>query len=1358
MAERNRSSGLPTGVVAGAVFVLAVVGLLVLFFTLEDSDPRATLGEYEPGAVEAAVEAALEPVTLRPSRSLRVTGRRIRWLDPTGEAFLVAPRVTMTVLLGAAPDGGVLLSEGVIQEPTLRLVQTGEESWNYERPLAPFLGDDPGGDDTPPLAVRLRDFRVTGGTVVVDLLEDRYEARSLDVRLASAHLTGPGLDAPILQVAEAGAELLLPDTAGGSVVRDVTLADARIRIVDGATAFQIDRATFGSSRLANLEGVWDPALGGYGVDMTLTALDARVADLPWLPGEVPEGAAGSFQLRIEPRPGDRTLLALSEIDLRAPGSSATGSVRAVIGGARPLLEAIDLRVDPLSLDLVEAFTGPLPYGGTVTGTIRGTQADIRFDLRGRLTTPTITEPFVTDLTGQVALTEAGFELTNTQVTLDRVPLAALNAIAPGLPFSGPISGTVGLSGAPGEGPLRLDLRLEAGGGIVTINGFADVSGTVPSYDVEGRLIGVRLRSVLAPPVPPVEVHADFAVEGSGTDPRTATATVAANGTFTGWETEPGDTLVARATLANGTVTVRELSLEAGPVVLASAGTWNFVGGSGTIEYDLAVTDLAPLAPYLPADQTGQSRFARGRLRLAGTASGTLEEPHLEGEVTGEGFRWGEWAAQSFTGEYAVALLEGLPRVETDLVADELRTPFGDFEGVEGHIDFGRPTFQIAIAADQEGGRGVVEIEADGRIEEEGGREIFIRTMEVDLQQQRWRLPAPARIAWTMGDAVSVEGMELVQTDGDGRVVLDGIVAPVDDMDVTLDVAGLPVGDVLRLVGSDLVVTGELAVQGRVAGPASSPDLDVEVTLADGSFRGVAVRSVTSTVEYDQNRLVIDGTGLLGDSARLEIGGTLPARLQLAGSPILELIDDAPIDLRIVTRTFPLSTLDPGVTFAEAVEGRIEADLRVGGTPAEPRLSGSAQLLEGALTVPLLGRRFQNIQGEILLSGREATLQRLVVASGGTATLTGSLDFQELTNPSLELAAELQDFRLQDVEDETAAGFSGSVRLLGTVSEPVMTGSLLADDGAISLVPLQQPELSARLAGGGSDLLLPGSELDLGEAAEGGGIRIANLTFEAGDDLWLVTEEVRVRLAGTLTIDKTGTSTIVQGTLQGTGGTFELAAGPINRQFQIISSEIRFFGSPEPNPRLDIVASRVVRTPDGGNVDVRVQVSGTLLNPSMSLATATGAEIPESELLSFLIFGRPTSDLGQATGASQGVEGILGQGLAYTGLAEVLFSELNEEIDIFDYFRVDYLPGGGLYATAGVQLANDLFLSFDLPLGFDTDISAIGLEYEGDDLGVFRLAYEPVQSLDRLVGRRALSYLRDEINRQFALAWRKRWTY
>ncbi|MEJ2502541.1 MAG: translocation/assembly module TamB domain-containing protein, partial [Gemmatimonadota bacterium] len=1098
-ASRGTSNGHRVTAGAAAVFLGSVLGLLLLLRGAGDGE--VVLGAFDPDGFRDAVQSELDELTVRPVRRIRVTARQIEWRDGTGEPFLEAPSAVFAVSFGGAV---VEVSDGVVTEPRLRLVQTAEDRWNYEQPLAPFLEDREeeasGSDGT---AFYLDNVAIERGRVALNLLEASYEVRALDLRVARGQLTGPGLEAPVFQLDTARAELVLPDTVGAGVVRRVALSDSRVRLVEGAVAFEVSRAGFGDSRLADARGVWNPDFGGLGLDVRVRGTEVRVADLPGLPGEVPEDASGRFTLRLEPLPEDRTAVAFSDLTLRAPGSSATGSARLVIGGPGVTVEAVDLTVDPLSLDLVEAFTGPLPYSGRVAGTLRGTDGDFRVDLTGTLATPAIPDPFTAELDGRVLLTGDGFGLRDAAVTLDRVPLQALEPVAPGLPLRGPVSGTIRLGGAGGggpggRGPFDLDLRLEAGGGVLTVAGMLDFTDSIPAYDLQGRMTGIRLRDVLSVAAPPVEMHMTVELEGTGLHPSAAEAELVANGTFTGWQTEAGDTLVADLRVADGTVAVRTLRASLGPAEASARGDWTFAdGGGGAVRYDLAVAELEPLAPYLPAVQDGQRPYATGGFEARGSVSGTLDAPVMRGQVASDGVRWGEWAGTALEGTYALNTASGgLPRVDVEFSGRDIRTAFGAFDDATLTVDFGRPTFEFALRAEREGGAGVFEVDAGGRVDDAGGREVQVRRLEVDLLEQRWRLAQPTDIRWTRGEEVRVDNLEVVRADGVGRVALQGIVAPVDAADLRLDVQQLPIGDLLTLVGRDPIVRGRLSLDGELSGPADAPVADLQLSLEDGAFRDVPVRSVEGDLAYREGTLRLDVAGQFGGTRQIRVDGSVPVAIGLGDGPLAELRDEAPLDLAVVAEAFPLATLDPGLATLEDLDGSLDADVRVQGTPAQPRLSGSAAIRDGAVTIPLLGRRFSEIEGTLDLTGRQATIGRLTLSSGGTATITGGFDVQDLTDPAFDLTAELDAFRIQDVGDEDAAGAWGTVRLSGSLAQPVLSGDLRVNDGAVSLAPLRQPNHSSRLTGPGAlPLMDAGRGLDFADA-EGGGFTVASLAVEA----------------------------------------------------------------------------------------------------------------------------------------------------------------------------------------------------------------------------------------------------------------------
>jgi hypothetical protein len=1364
--ERGKTrEGWPVGVVTALTFLGAV--LLILLFLRVDRE-REPLVERVGGrdvlAFEADVGAALSPVTIRPAHGLRVRGTRVVWRDDAGDPWLESPRITFSLQVGAALDGAIVIDGAVVESPRLRLVERAPGEWNFQMVLAPLLDPDRPRGPEPARPVRVRNLVVRNGDVVLARADATYRATDLGLVLASAVLAGPGVTAPSFHVSRADASVVLPDTADGQFTRRVALTDARIRLPDGAVAFDVATLTFGTSVATGLAGVWDPALGGLGLDARATIQRLALSDVPWLRAEVPEDAVASGDVRIQPLAGDRSAVALTGLSIRSETSTASGSLRVVVGpGDQLAVESVDLLLDPLALSLVEAFTGPLPYVGEVRGTIRGTADDLVFELRARVATTLAAERFTVDLRGRAALTELGADLRQLAVTVQDLPLHALEPLAPGLPFRGVVTGRITLDGLPDQVPLRLDVSLEAGGGIITIAGTVDLRGPEPAYDVTGRIIGVDLQRVLEPAVPPAQLHASFALAGRGVTLPTATAALRMDGRFTGWRAEPGDTLVLDARLAQGMLSAQQVRVDLGPVRLGAAGDWRFANGTGgAIRYSLVIESLEPLAPYLPGPDD-RPRFARGALAAEGTLSGTLAAPALAGSVRASDFRYGDWAATSLVGDYDAQLGPGLPRLVADLTATDLRTPGGDFDTASLVLDFTRPAFAVRLDGERAGGLGVVQIEADGRLDQVGVSEVVLRTIELDLDQHRWRLPSPARIEWSAGDLVHVTDLRLEQVDGPGVVRLAGIIAPVDLTDLEIEIAALPVGDLLGLVRSDLAMAGDLWLTGTLRGPAETPIFDADAQLLNGAIRGVEVERLRAHVRFENQTLTAVGDGLLEDMASFELLAVLPIDLVLGMPPRAELIGDAPIRGELRAVDFALAALDPAIPAVRDLEGRLTADLILGGTPLDPILSGGASLSGGALTFQPLNQHYEGIEGEATLEGELLRVDRLVVRSDGTATLAGTVRFEDLANPVLDLVAEFRTFRAQGVEGRRDAAVTGRLAIGGTPASPLLSGNLRVDDGTVDMTRLQPPgaisddligvaERFAPLGPGDVDLLEPSPTL----------VRISRLDLTAGSDLWFQSDEFRVQLAGDLIVQKPAEDVMILGSLTGTRGVFSLRVATATRRFDIVSSNIQFFGTPGPDPALDITAARIIPGPDRTDFELRIRLTGSLSAPAIAFATEDGTTIPESDALNFLIFGRATATLADFGGAGLGTTQTALDALAFYGAFDLVSAAVAEQFGAgIDYFQILVRGGTGEFGPElsfllGHEVIDDVFVLVTLPTTEFEARWALTAEWRIDRQWTLEAGYEPPDLVIGIPGRRLPFGLERE--QQLFVSIRRRWTY
>jgi TamB, inner membrane protein subunit of TAM complex len=414
-------------------------------------------------------------------------------------------------------------------------------------------------------------------------------------------------------------------------------------------------------------------------------------------------------------------------------------------------------------------------------------------------------------------------------------------------------------------------------------------------------------------------------------------------------------------------------------------------------------------------------------------------------------------------------------------------------------------------------------------------------------------------------------------------------------------------------------------------------------------------------------------------------------------------------------------------------------------------------------VPMLDKRYTGMEGLATLDGRELTVRRMVVHSGGTATVEGVITFEELTNPSFDLAATLQDFQPQGVDNADDAGATGSVRLTGTLADPVASGRVVMDDGSVSLAPFTGGvALGDRLVGVAESFApIASGELDVPGAGEPM-VRVTDFQLVAGDDLWFQTEEARAQLRGTLDLETVGNDLTLTGTLVGEQGTFDLRVGPVRRRFNVIAANIRFLGSPDPNPALDITASRRVPTLEGGMIDVRVRVTGNLNNPQLSLGSAEGVAVGESELLSLVVFGRQTFTAGDAPLAGQ--TGFLSEVAALAGVYDYLSAEVGQAdfLEELDQFQIQMRSTGAfdvtdLWLIAGEQFGDELLFTTEFPIQ-NAELAILSLEWRIDRQWTVEASWEP-EAYIGAIGTGRLPVNLDQLDdRQFLLVIRRRWTY
>ncbi|MBR9989637.1 MAG: translocation/assembly module TamB domain-containing protein [Gemmatimonadetes bacterium] len=748
-------------------------------------------------------------------------------------------------------------------------------------------------------------------------------------------------------------------------------------------------------------------------------------------------------------------------------------------------------------------------------------------------------------------------------------------------------------------------------------------------------------------------------------------------------------------------------------------------------------------------------------------SGTLERMRLAGTATGSGLRVGGWQAAQLSAQHDLTLGGGaLPVAVLDATARGVVTPTaGNYTEGRVALRLAPPGLNIDVNATRADG-GQVEVVATGIIPEQGEREVRIERARFDFVDDRWVLLQPATIRWTGGGPAFVEGLEIQAERSEGRVAVRGWILPLDQMDAQIDIAAVPIGDIQRLLGREVRVDGLLWAEGSVLGGDLDPEVDITFRIDNGAIDEVPVQRLNGTVRYAAGEANIDAQMVVDTIGRLDIVASLPSSLRLGSSPGFELVDGVPLSGSIIAENFAIAPLTAALPQVQDVAGYANASVTLAGTADNPQVEGTFALIGGSFRVPALNQTFTDAVGDIGFDGRRLVVNEVRIRSEGWMTISGEIVLERLTEPVLDLTIAMEAFEPMGVDGHSDAGVWGEVQLTGAPASLVLTGAIEVANGYVVIPEPGQPSFRPELV----DMTRPAA-LDtltfnpIEQADVIGNLSVRNLIVDVSSDTWFIAFQAQAQLAGRLVVNKSGENTPITGTLTGNRGQYTLLAGPVVRRFDIVSSQIRFRGEPTPNPAIDITARRIVLDQGGRQLDVDVRITGTAQNPTLQLAGGQTGQIAESELLSFLLFGAPSSTLGgQALPGDQLLEQTY-----IGGFFELISLELERSLgglglDILQVnFGQSIVGGEAPSVVAGKQILPDVFLTVETALaglfGDETDVAtwAIRLDWTFDRRSRLRLALEPVYRGRGLRSSVFALPLQDP-QQQLLIEVRRRWTY
>ena len=698
----------------------------------------------------------------------------------------------------------------------------------------------------------------------------------------------------------------------------------------------------------------------------------------------------------------------------------------------------------------------------------------------------------------------------------------------------------------------------------------------------------------------------------------------------------------------------------------------------------------------------------GRLFLVGTLSGNIDQFDLRGRAEGDSIIARGNTVQRVVSSYAWRGGRATPSVFA-FAADADRVSALGFA-------FDTATARLTYAApgpEDDGGRGHVELSviqrdtADRRVYEAKGdyslhpdrRVLRIAELSLQFDSALWAMPHADTVTWGKA-GVQFANFELRNRSGHGaggRIRVRGeITARGSDGELAIDVDSLPVTDVVNLLQSDVVATGEFSLHGTVRGTMSSPTFSSRFELTDAEFNAAPFPGVRGRATYADQRLVAHADAFHGTGEPLM---TLDARLPLnlaftdvKGDRML----NEPMSIDVVGDSLPIDLIPDVTSLVSDVHGRAAGKLAVRGTIEHPTLSGLVTVDHATTTIVYTGATVENITGSIRMAGDSVYIDSLIGNAVGPVRLQGSLGFAKWSEPSFDLALKSDAARLvnSDVGDLRVdtdltlkgpfkgATVGGDITVArGVVRAPEGSQQMLVgpgDPGLFNVIDTTS-ELARRLFPPQSPLL---EHLKI------------NVAARVNPNTWVRNRAANIEIytVEPVYITDSSQTLMVRGVIYTDRGDYTL----LTKRFQISRGSATFVDGPDLNPTLQITGEYQVNVATRGTVNIQVQVGGTLKNPNVSLESDAQPPRSQSDLLTLIAFGQSTSSLIATSGSSvvaTGASDVVGSGTQFVTwrLATIATGVLAEQAEFqaarslnADVFRITPADtpieagAGGLY--------------------------------------------------------------------------------
>jgi translocation and assembly module TamB len=875
---------------------------------------------------------------------------------------------------------------------------------------------------------------------------------------------------------------------------------------------------------------------------------------------------------------------------------------------------------------------------------------------------------------------------------------------------------------------RLAYQTRLAGGALTVTADGRFEGFDPATLVNRKQVAGSVTGTLDVTVQLADISAPITAESIAADGAVALEKSTVGGLAI-------DNAAVEGKYAAQVADLKQLQVNGPDVKLDASGRLALDRTSeSNLQYHVEAIDVPELAKLV-----GQAGVA-GTAVLDGTVTGNTSSMKVTGTLDGSNVGYRDNKALDLNSKYAVTITDlnaKQIRVEADTNASFVKAGALQLNAVTARTTYSGQRLQFTANLKDE----KRELDAGGElILHTDHQEVHLRQLAVRTQGIQWQSVPGADTTIQYGqDRVQVDNFRLAS--GDQALTVTGTFAlegesPADG--VKVEASNVDLQQLQTILLMDRGLSGTLSATAAISGTAEAPAVDGRVEIADGGFQGYKYQSLTADLDYTTERLGVDAVLQQSATETITAKGSVPMTLfkPSPGEHVDQSAQDT-VDLRIKSTALNLGIIQGFTTQVTAVSGTLEADVQVTGSGRDPHVQGFVDIRNGAFGIPAGGVSYTGLNTRIDLEPEKVRLQKFAILDehGQPLTVSGELAVHSRQVGAVNISIDSDNFEVIDNELGDV-GIDSELTVTGELRRPQIRGSIRLEAARLEVDRILQlfydpysvqelpPVVSAErtVEGSGSAQEATAAALKRAETtpavpgtvaqAEAGNVPAPagafapvelDLRLEIPDNLVLRGRKLRpggptaaslgdvnITVGGDLQIVKPANQQLLLlGTIETVRGTYEFQG----RRFDLQrGGTLRFLGEPQPNPALDIIATRTI--PNTG-VEARVRIQGTAKAPQLTLTSNPPLE--ESDILALIVFNRPVNELGSGERASlAATAGGIATGFIAAPLGESIGRAL--DLDLFEISTTteDGELGAGL--TVGQQIGDRAFIKVRQQLG------------------------------------------------------------